>query len=114
MRTWIAAFSNSTEYLLSQQQTRNDTLALDRQFNATERQQQLNVRQGLVAQLRRMNPTCAECGAKGTLQLVFLLYIHLLFRGCYDSSLLLILVRVAYVAYVTVQILIGLVSILVL
>jgi hypothetical protein len=60
--TWVAVFANSTEYLLSLQKTRNDTEALEKNMDVKTIQLQKHVKQGLLAQLRKENPTCAEVG----------------------------------------------------
>jgi hypothetical protein len=63
MKTWVAVFANSTEYLLSLQQTRNDTEALSKHMDIKTIQLQKHVKSGLLATLRKENPICAECGS---------------------------------------------------
>jgi predicted DNA-binding protein YlxM (UPF0122 family) len=60
MRTWVQVFANSTEYLLSLQQTRTDTEALSKNMDTKSLQLQKHLKQGLLTTLRKENPTCAE------------------------------------------------------
>jgi hypothetical protein len=61
MKTWVSVFANSTEYLLSLQSTRNDTEALQKNMDVKLIQGVKSMKAGLLAQLRKDNPTCAEC-----------------------------------------------------
>lgn len=64
MKTWVACFQNSTEYLLSLQHTRNDTENLERSMDTKSIQREKHLKQGLLATLRHDNQHCAECGTK--------------------------------------------------
>ena len=64
MKTWVACFGNSTEYLLSMQHTRNDTENLERSMDTKSIQREKHLKQGLLSTLRHENPTCAECGTR--------------------------------------------------